>query len=410
MFPRVNDAKTAFIVNGEPWLMVGANFWQAMNLGAVDEANGNRAVLLQNLKDMQALGINHLRIMAASEGPDDQPARMIPSLMPSPGKYNTQVFEGLDYALDVISKHNFTVTMQLNNFWSWSGGMAQYVNWATGNKTQIPYPPQWPDFKGGDYATFTRYAARFYNDPAIYDECQRIWREHIKTVILRRNTVNGRIYRDDPTIFSWELANEPVQSADSPAKWIEDTANYIKSLDPNHMVTVGVESKFDKNEFTQTHNHKNIDYATSHCWVENWGIYNASDPSPENLKRAEDFALSFLANTSTWAKSIKKPIVLEEFGMARDAFSGPKASPSTPTTNKDHYYKTIFSKIVDLEKQGGYAGFAFWAYSGVARPNETLWIGDPPHELPGWYSVYNKDTTAEVIKEYAKKTSEVLKS
>lgn len=28
---------------------------------------------------------------------------------------------------------------------------------------------------------------------------------------------------------------------------------------------------------------------------------------------------------------------------------------------------------------------------------------DPPHEPKGWYSVYNKDTTVQVIKEFTKK-------
>ena len=28
-------------------------------------------------------------------------------------------------------------------------------------------------------------------------------------MIMRTNTVNGRRYRDDPTIMSWELMNEP---------------------------------------------------------------------------------------------------------------------------------------------------------------------------------------------------------
>lgn len=27
--------------------------------------------------------------------------------------------------------------------------------------------------------------------------------------LLCRNTINGRLYKDDPTIFAWDLINEP---------------------------------------------------------------------------------------------------------------------------------------------------------------------------------------------------------
>lgn len=52
----------------------------------------------------------------------------------------------------------------------------------------------------------------------------------------------------------------------------------------------------------------------------------------------------------------------------------------------------------------------FWAYGGEGRPREPFanwthtddFIGDPPHEPQGWYSVYNNDsTTINIIKKYA---------
>jgi mannan endo-1,4-beta-mannosidase len=55
------------------------------------------------------------------------------------------------------------------------------------------------------------------------------------------------------------------------------------------------------------------------------------------------------------------------------------------------------------------AGANFWAWSGSARPGYA-WIGDPPHETPGWYSVYNSDTSTQaVITQFAKKMAQLIK-
>ena len=50
--------------------------------------------------------------MAASEGPDDQPYRMRPSLMYKPGEYREPIFEGLDYLLDAIDRNGMTAVSE----------------------------------------------------------------------------------------------------------------------------------------------------------------------------------------------------------------------------------------------------------------------------------------------------------
>lgn len=34
------------------------------------------------------------------------------------------------------------------------------------------------------------------------------YKDYVKTVISRVNTINGRTYGSDPTIFAWDLLNE----------------------------------------------------------------------------------------------------------------------------------------------------------------------------------------------------------
>lgn len=54
----------------------------------------------------------------------------------------------------------------------------------------------------------------------------------------------------------------------------------------------------------------------------------------------------------------------------------------------------------EFRNGGAYVGTSPWAYGGVYRPETQkangfgmVWAGDPPHESPGWYSVYDSDTT-----------------
>ena len=54
--------------------------------------------------------------------------------------------------------------------------------------------------------------------------------------------------RDEPAIMAWELMNEPRCPGDFSASklqhWIERTGEFLKSVDPNHLVAVGAEGFF----------------------------------------------------------------------------------------------------------------------------------------------------------------------
>jgi len=83
--------------------------------------------------------------------------------------------------------------------------------------------------------------AKFYT----CNVCIAAYRKQVEYVITHTNTVTKKRYIDDPTIMAWELANEPrpmrPTANDAYFKWIIDSAAYIKSLDPNHLVTTGSE-------------------------------------------------------------------------------------------------------------------------------------------------------------------------
>jgi mannan endo-1,4-beta-mannosidase len=106
---------------------------------------------------------------------------------------------------------------------------------------------------------------------------------------------------------------------------------------------------------------------------------------------------------------IGKPVFLEEFGMARDNWENedeeyPYLSGAS-TTHKDAYFTTIIGAVMDEFRNGGaYIGTSPWAYGGIWRPetqvvNEfgMVWAGDPPHESPGWYDLYDDDHAMEIV-------------
>jgi mannan endo-1,4-beta-mannosidase len=391
-FVKVENGR--FALDGKPHYFVGTNFWQGMNLG-VEGPSGDRARLLRELDRMRGLGLTNLRVMASSEGPNSEPYRTVPALMTSPGEYDGSVLDGLDFLLAEMGKRGMRAVMVLNNFWQWSGGMAQYVSWH--EKTPIPYP--------GDYERFIGYSAKFY----AYDACQDWFRDHIAMLVNRTNPYTGLKYRDDTAVFSWELANEPRRY---PQSWIDDTAAYIKALDPNHMVTTGSEGAppgEPTQDFVKTHGSPGIDYVTIHIWPQNWGWYDPKRPA--TYSAAEPLAVAYFRKHAEEAASMGKPLVLEEFGLARDwAPRKDNLDPASTTTTKDLYYAALYKLVMGSVKAGGPAmGDNFWAWAGEARPGKP-WVGDPPHEPAGWYSVYDADaSTLAVIAAHVREMTERMK-
>ncbi len=391
---------------GKPYFFMGANFWQGMNLGD-SRSFTKRALLVRELDRLKMAGITQLRVLALSEGPSTEPYRIIPAVQNRPQEMDENLLVGLDFLLSEMSKRDMTAVICLSNFWPWSGGFSQWVSWTEGSS--IPYPPPHP---GGTWSAFQEYSARFYT----LLSAVRAQQEAVKNIITRTNSISKVPYSLDPTIMSWQLANEPRggRYRKEFLNWIRNSARFIKSLDPNHMVTIGSEGETLNpieagNHFSEDHSIPEIDYATIHIWVENWGIYN-----PVNTEKNRNLAIitmrKYINDHIKKSKLIKKPLVLEEFGLARDNRS---MNPNSSTNDRDVFYEEIFKHVLFHMRQNSIIqGVNFWAWSGESRPriNGGLWkegdplLGDPPHEEQGWYGVYDTDvSTINIIKSYSDK-------
>lgn len=103
------------------------------------------------------------------------------TLQIAPGVYNEQALVALDRLLDAFGQRGLKLILTFADNWKEVDSRAAYARWA-----------------GLDRGSF-------YTDETI-----RTWyKNHISTIVNRENTVNQVVYKDDPTIFAWNLMNEP---------------------------------------------------------------------------------------------------------------------------------------------------------------------------------------------------------
>jgi mannan endo-1,4-beta-mannosidase len=385
---------TQFYVNNNPYRFIGFNVWYACYLGATREGQER---LLRELDTLKSYGFDNLRILGGSEKSPFN--RSLPvAFQTSAGTYNDSLLRGLDFVLAEMGKRKMYAVVYLNNYWQWSGGMSQYVNWSKGDSVSDA---------DGDFKRMMNYSARFYADSGAND----LFRNYIKMLVNRTNTYSNLKYKNDPAIMAWELANEPRPGPDGPdgekniedfIAWNHKTSAWIHSIDPNHLVTTGSEGtigSIQKDEyFLRTLNDPSIDFATFHLWAKNWGWFDANridSTLPASISNAREYINLHIA----LARKLGKPITMEEFGLDRDSS---KTQPFTSVNARNQYFKSVLELFTDSTLANApFAGVNVWALGGYGQPtpwekvmdNAGAFLGDPFGEAQGLNSVYISDTS-----------------
>lgn len=124
-----------------------------------------------------------------------------------PGKFNEEAFVALDRVLQIANQKQVRIILPLVDNWHWMGGVEQYAA-----------------FRG-------KKPEEFWTDRQLIDD----FKATVRHVVERRNTITGRLYRDDKAILGWETGNE----IDATPEWTTEIAAYIKQLDRNHLVIDG---------------------------------------------------------------------------------------------------------------------------------------------------------------------------
>ena len=367
-FYKAEDGRIT--LGGVPQYYVGTNLWYASELALSDPAR-----LTAELDSLKALGIWNLRVLATDEN-----------------------FEGMDIALREMSSRGMAAVMFLNNAWEWSpDGYRSYLAQATGEYQAHPATD--------GYGPYCEAMSKFARN----ETAMQLYREHVERVVTR--------YKDNPTVFSWQLCNEPRPFSSEPeaveafVKYIQGTADFIKSLDSNHMVSTGSEGSIGCNQdielFERTHNWPSIDYCTIHIWPYNWSWVDESSVA-SGMEEARKKIGQYIDEHILKCYRMGKPVVVEEFGYPRDGFEW----RNTGTTHyRDSIYAYVFDRVIESARKGDrLAGCNFWGWSGLAKQTNQFWqegddlCGDPSQEAQGLNGVYLSDlSTIDVIRSSTEK-------
>ena len=385
--PFVRQQAGQFFLNGKSYSYIGTNLWYGAILGSKGQG-GSRERLIAELDTLAALEVTNLRILVGSDGERGVLTKVEPTLQIAPGVYNDTILDGLDFLLAEMGKRDMKAVLYLNNSWEWSGGYGFYLEHAGYGKAPRP--------EEAGYTAFMNHVAQFADSP----EAQNLFLDYVRFIVSRTNRYTHTAYTDDPAIMAWQIGNEPRAFGEAQkegfARWLASTSALIRSIDPNHLISIGSEGiwgcEMDSALYHRISADPNIDYITVHIWPYNWGW------TKEEMSNVKCQTSNYLKPHLSISRTLRKPIVIEEFGFPRDDMS---TTPGSPTTARDNYYHYIFSLV---HTQREIAGCNFWAWGGFAQPVHDQWqvgddyTGDPAQEPQGLNSVFISDkSTLKII-------------
>ena len=184
------------------------------------------------LEAVRQMGGQVVRIYALSVRKADDPPS-VPRHVIGPGQFDEEAFRALDLVLALAREYGIQVIIPFVDNWQWWGGIAEYATFRNLPKDA------------------------FWSDEQLFQD----YRQTIEFVVTRKNSFNGVIYRDDPTIFAWETGNE----LEAPWDWTERAAAAIRELDAAHPIADGIHSRFIRQ---QARDSSLIDILTTHHYTD----------------------------------------------------------------------------------------------------------------------------------------------
>lgn len=223
-------------------------------------------------------------------------------------------------------------------------------------------------------------------------DCKNLYKQNALDLINRTNTINMRPYKDDDSIFSWELGNEIRLNRDDPSGinslasanlallskaggWVDEMSTYIKNADQNHMVAFSsgahgwqyVTDPANNQDWVWNGTYYGVDYETI-AGLTNIDYLDCHSYPTQNVgTNILNFGFKFgfvlatrgagyraqLIDYIRAAKVNNKPFILGEFGMEREPVPSNSLYPLYPRVN-------AFTDVVDTIFNNDGDGVVLW--------------------------------------------------
>jgi mannan endo-1,4-beta-mannosidase len=257
----------------------------------------------------------------------------------------------MDYIIWKAGELDLKLVLPLVNNWQDFGGIDQYVRW---RELQL----------GEDAGQM--YHSDFYTDPVI----KQWYKDWISHLLSHVNPLTGLAYKDDPTIMTWELGNEPRCkgsgfyppspdcTTETLIEWADEMSRFIKTIDRNHLVSVGDEGFYcDPNATEDTHWTENCGEGVDtiaftklrHIDVMSFHLY------PDHWSTDADWSTEWIERHLKDARRLRKPAMLGEYGWKDKATRNP-----------------VFKEWTDTVYFHGGTGALYWILSGL-ETEDTLY-------------------------------------
>jgi len=213
---------------------------------------------------------------------------------------------------------------------------------------------QWNDCTAGGYKYDTWYQSGYLSP---YGDYPISYKDYVGQIVSR--------YKDDPRILMWQLMNEAESkdtSGNSDAQALYnfalDMSAYVKSIDPNHLVSLGTmgggQLGTQGSDYRWIHSIANIDILEFHDYNEETASF------PDDLaQRVQD------------SIALKKPLFVGEAGI--------KSNCTDPNCFSPDQRAALFDAKMRAAFDNGVSGYMIWSYRNAAEsPTEYIFtLTDP---------------------------------
>lgn len=256
----VTRSNTQLMLNGQPFRFAGANiYWLGLQEDPkvsfpshfeVDDALDTAELMGATVVRSHTLGISTGCSLC---------------LEPTLGHFNPNAFQHIDYAIQSAQLHHLKLIIPLTDNWHYyHGGKHNFTDWRNISDEN-----------------------QFYSNPQVISDFE----QYITVLLNHINVYTGIAYKNDPTILAWEMGNE----LSAPVSWVQLIANYIKHLDPHHLIMDGnAVSNNASSVFSNDLQINSIDLYTGHYYPPDISSFETQ------LKQANQAGKVFIVGEFDW--------------------------------------------------------------------------------------------------------------